>query len=271
MVWNFIDHIQQAYETGALNDELQLKLALQYENKLGMRSVYQSICDKLELHPDCNLLDKNDDAPGKLFTDSPAFMSECRQLHKAMPYQTVVNHIEPYQKLADMYGMATNQIKALSELGQSDKNRSNRLNLIRPTWNLYFNKRKTDWLWVSAKDKEMIDTKKQIQKLGLFHYRTQKKNTLFLQFQFKVSLCYKPSWLDAGLAFYFDSAPGCLEYGLTRDLATGQAGFKEWLTPIEQAELWDVSVLSLAEDSHFNVMTDLFLDTHSQRILEKRK
>lgn len=271
MTWDFINHIQQAYETGDLNDEAQLQLALQYENKLGMRSVYQPICDKLEAHPDCNLIDKNAPAPGKLFTDCPAFMGQCRLLHKITPYPSLVNHIEPYQKLADKYGMASNQIDALSEFGQSVKDRNNRLDLILPIWGQYLNKRRNDWLWVSAKGKGTTDTKAQIQKLGLFHYRAQKKGTLFLQFQFKVEQCYKPSWLEAGLAFYFDSALDCLDSGLTRDLATGRAGLKEWLTPIDQAKLWDVSVLSLTEDCNFDVMTDLFKNTHRRRILGKRK
>ncbi len=269
MAWNYINHIQQAFERGDLNDEGQLKLALQYENKLGMRSVYQPICDKLEAHPDCNLIDKDADAPGKLFTDSSVFMDECRQSLKETTHPTVVNHLEPYQKFANQYGMVNGQIKTLSAFGQSEKNRPQRLNLIRPTWSQYLDKHKEDWLWVSAKDKK-TETKAQIQKLGLFHYRSQKKDTLFLQFHFKVKQCYKPCWLDAGLAFYFDSAPTYLQHGLTRDLATGQTGFREWLTPVEQAELWDVSVLSLAEDFNFDVMTDPFKNAHRQRILGKR-
>jgi hypothetical protein len=97
MTWDFINHIQQAYEAGDLNDEKQLKLALQYENKLGTRSVYLPICDKLEAYPDCNLISKDEDAPGGFFYGNPSgleFVKECRQLLKS-PAKTpkLLNHL----------------------------------------------------------------------------------------------------------------------------------------------------------------------------------
>ena len=267
MVWNYINYTQQAFEVGDLNDEGQLKLALQYENKLGMRSVYQPICDKLEAHPDCNLIDMDADAP--VFPGSLAFIEQCRKSLNQTTLPSVVNHLEPYLKFEDKYGMVKAHIETLLKFGQANKNRAQRLNVIKPTWSQYLDKHKKDWLWVSEKDSN-LETKAQIQKLGLYHYRSQNKGTWFLQFHFKVQQCYKPSWLDAGLAFYFDSASAFSQHGVTRDLATGKTGLKEWLTPVEQAELWDVSVLSLAEDFNFEVMTDSFKNAHRQRILENR-
>lgn len=183
------------------------------------------------------------------------------------------HHIKPIEHFIVDSGEVDRIINEIKRLGRVKQNRSQRVKVIKPIWDRHIATKNDHWFWLSGslpRVRGCTKTKEHLQRLGLFHYRERKKGDLFLQFQFKIAHKYKPSWLDADLAFYFDAAPDYTENGYTRDLASGLTGLKEWVAFAEHIKLWDVSVLELEEDTRFDVLTDQFLNFHAKRIIAAR-
>lgn len=278
MVWNFINYIQQAYETGDLSNEAKLKLALQYENKLGTRSVYLPICDKLEAYPDRNLIDKNDKAPGGMFYKSAAghaLVEECRKLLKSPAKKpNLLNHLVPIEKKKGIgkIGGIDRALISLRGLANEPQKRLRRINAFNQIWDEYAQTRDTHLFWLFKRPLEKdFDLQKLLFGLGLFHLGMRKEGEEFLLIQFKIDRCFKPSWLDADLAFYFDAACDFNNHGYTRDLRTGTRGHKEWVSLVKHVKLWDVIVLKLNKDAKLDALSKKFKTIHAKRIYRLRK
>lgn len=146
---------------------------------------------------------------------------------------------------------------AIAKLGAEDAERSERRKLGRRLWESCF---ATDRLiWISQlPELPSAYLSDVLQGLGLYHLESRMANEPFVQFVFKTSECFKPTWVDAALAFYFDAAPGAPESGLTRNLANGASGYREWVTRKAGLTLVDVRVWSLDKRMAFHKPSVMF-------------
>jgi hypothetical protein len=140
-------------------------------------------------------------------------------------------------------------------------------------WVNHDKRRDNHLLWFFEKPLENdFELHKLLLGLGLFHLKTRKKGEEFLLIQFKIKdCCFKPSWVDANLAFYFDTASHFHDHGYTRDLYSGTKGYKEWVSFARHIELWDVTVLKLNENTRFHILSNRFKAIHAKRICGLRK
>jgi len=86
-----------------------------------------------------------------------------------------------------------------------------------------------------------------LQTLGLYHFSKVFPDTPFVVLEFASKKYYKPTWLDADFAFYFDPCPERDNCGYTVCLSDGRPGLPEWIAPKKDLSLVDAWILTLGE------------------------
>jgi hypothetical protein len=279
MFLDIVDYFKQAHETGDLNNEQRLKLALQYENKIGTQIIYTQICKNLEAFPDCNLFNKDaEELLDSNFYNAASgldLITNCRSLltPSANPPK-LLNNLMSVAKISEVIGrndLISSQVKAIKAYGNLPDKRLARIEAFNWLWKDYSKERKNFWIWLF--DKPATDNKDAYNllfELGLYQKARPKVGDEYLQIQFKIDRCYKPSWLDAKMAFYFDSAGDSVHHGYTRNLLTGSRGYKEWISLVTHLKLQDVVILTLDKEPELDVLPEPFQNAHSLRIGELR-
>lgn len=272
---DLIEHFKCAYESGDLIDESQLKRALQYENKLGTSKFYRSICDRLEKYPFEDNFDVSEDSHTKTLYHSPDGINliyDCRKQLKSGIKTGVLHHLLNIKRLANVLGGGSgyeSAVQALHALKDDPKERRQRIGIFKTIWDEYSIKRANFWIWLFENPpKSTIQVHNLLPKLGLYKYDEHLKEADdYLLFSFNLlNGCYKPSWLDADLSFYFDASPDVEEHGFTRDLTNGERGYKEWVSLANDMRLYDVQVFKLEQIPPINNLQAAFIHAHAQRI-----
>lgn len=274
---DLINCFKDAYENGDLTDESQLKWALQYENKLGTIKTYQAICQQLENYPSWDSLDVSEDSHAKTLyqsDDGINLVKNCRQqLNLSAKHNSgkVLRHLLNIKRLANVLGGGSgyeSAVLALHALKDDPKEREQRIRIFQAIWDEYSSKRSGFWIWLFENPTKRTKVHSLLPKLGLYKYDEYLKEADdYLLFSFnRLNGCYKPSWLDADLSFYFDASPDVEEHGFTRDLTNGERGYKEWVSLGKDMQLYDVQVYKLEQIPPINNLQAAFINAHAQRI-----
>ncbi|MGY6273927.1 hypothetical protein [Methylomonas sp. MgM2] len=270
MVWDYINQIQQAHQSGDLKDEEQLKMALQYQNKHNTQSIYPFICDRLQTYSLCHEIKENEDSPSSPLygnAEGRTLINECRQQahSQSKTNGTTLKCIMKFDQLAGKTGIA------ISPRLLASTNQAIRTSYFKPAWDEYQQKCAGRLLWLSEPHIPAEPIHSTAQKLGLYHWRQIQQGELILSLTVRANDIYKPTLLDAGMAFYFDASPGYLHHGYTRDLATGQQGYKEWVSYFDALlELDDVQLLTMQTDINLGEFTQEFILFSAEQIENAR-
>lgn len=270
MVWDYINQTQQAYQSGDLKDEQQLKMALQYQNKHNTQSIYPFICDRLQTYSHCHEIKENEDSPSSpLYGNAEGFalITECRQQahSQSKTNGTTLKCIMKFNQLANKKGID------ISPRLLASPDQKTRISSFKPAWDEYQQKCTGRLLWLSEPHSSAEPIDNTAQKLGLYHWGQIRQGEMILSLTVRAKDIYKPTLLDADMAFYFDAAPAYLHHGYTRDLATGQQGFKEWVSYFDALlELDDVQLLTVQTDINLGEFTQDFIHFSAEQIESAR-
>lgn len=267
----FEHDIHTAYTTGDLTDQDQIIAALQYENLLGTARVSPGLHGRLTAHPEWQGLDSKKPAPGKAKkSDDPPLFFDIREdiAVTSLPMHQV-SHIKPvdYLKSQNPKVVVSDIVETIATLSADNSARIQRQERGRKLWNNCHFPNKLIWISeVTPVYLQHVDLAIALQRLGMYNLGKRTSQKPFIQFVFKVQDCFKPTWVDAELAFYFDAAPTNYNHGLTRNLAEGGSGHREWVTRTAHLTLVDAQVLTLSQDTKFHRPTDRFWSFHRDRI-----
>lgn len=123
-------------------------------------------------------------------------------------------------------------------------------------------------IWLT--DEKISDVKELIMKLGLYHMETVTEKDSFFLFEFEVDKYFKPTWIDSGFVFYFNSQKEHNEYGLTLNLEDGLDGLKEFITKRGNIKLKNISVLYPSKIVKAHNLSNTFWNNIKSRIEQKR-
>lgn len=258
MVWDYINQIQQAHQSGDLKNEEQLKMALQYQNKQNTQSIYPFICDRLQTYSLCHEIKENEDSPSSPLygnAEGRALITECRQQAHSQSKMNGAT-LKCIMKLDHLLGKGI----AISSRLLASTNQAIRTSYFKPAWDEYQQKCAGRLLWLSEPHSLAEPIDNTAQKLGLYHWRQIQQDEMILSLTVQAKDIHKPTLLDADMAFYFDVAPAYFYHGYTRDLATGQQGYKEWVSYFDASlELEDVQLLYVQQAINLGELTQDFI------------
>lgn len=115
------------------------------------------------------------------------------------------------------------------------------------------------------------DVEELIMKLGLYHMETATVKDSFFLFEFELEKFFKPTWIDAGFVFYFNSQSEEKDYGVTLNLQNGYDGVKEYITQRSNLELKKISVLYPKKTIKAYNLSDVFWENIKSKIEQKKE
>lgn len=283
--------MRHCFEQSDLNNDAELKLALQYEN---FQKVSKELRSSLVQHPDWGKFIPNHKS------DSDNFQSlfcSLKQAHE-LSSRSFISRIAPVKRLlpeffvASIPGIDTIAYKRLVEKLESTQSPSIRKLLFLNFFKFEVSLSKmidailgrADGSWVSENyNTDGICLNTTINKLGLYQYKERKAGEKYFLFTFSGIDCYKPNWFDACLSFYFSENDESEEHGYTRCLRKGKRGYKEWLisrkklvknqSRIDQFSklLKDVEVFELKKTENFSSIKGEYRKVAMSRIIAERR
>lgn len=266
----FLETIEKAYKKGDLSnssDHLGIQHALLYENYINSTD---QIRNYLEQQKALHRLNPNDPRPGYPSEEQKPFFLDYIRQGETFFNESDLEHIIPAYPFLDDVKLTS---KIIQQIESGKLEVKTRVLQFKDAWREWCEKRGGRLLWLfDSSHKQGIPITELLQQLGLYHFGEHYKEDIFFHLTFERIECYKPTWIDACLAFFFDVASDTKEHGWTRCLKTGKRVHKESVHPDGASfVLLDVRILRLEQDINFSKPHSDFWDYHRKRILKTRE
>lgn len=254
----FLEKIENSFKNSPLTvpyDQIDFILCLKHLNYLNSENTIKEIIRNLEelksMNPEINIKDVWKITKSYVFKGKK-HSSEIKKLFCLQ--KTTRFHNEDIENFIEYINLVPDNTELICEY-------------FKDTFERTIDSERMIWLT----DEKILDVEKLIMKLGLYHMETVTESDSFFLFEFELSEYFKPTWIDSGFVFYFNSQTENHDHGLTLNLENGLNGAKEFITYRKNVKLNNISLLYPTKTIKAHELSSTFWNNIKSRILQKRE